>query len=105
MPEFSRNPEVALKLVRFELNYAYDRHGGWGRVFSPEEIKGLFERNGIKVIRIYGRFMEFIPKEIQEAKEWSEELFSNVFEIKKCLRSEPSVIGMAEDLILVGEKL
>jgi ubiquinone/menaquinone biosynthesis C-methylase UbiE len=105
MREFSRNPEVALKLVRFELNYAYDRHGDWGRVFSPEELKELFERNSIKVIGIHGRFMEFIPKEIQEAKEWSEELFSKVFEIKKCLRSEPSVIGMAEDLILVGEKL
>ncbi|NMX22260.1 hypothetical protein C5S30_07585 [ANME-1 cluster archaeon GoMg4] len=105
MREFSRNPEVALKLVRFELNYAYDSHGDWGRVFSPEELKELFERNSIKVIGIHGGFMEFIPKEIQEAKEWSEELFSKVFEIKRCLRNEPSVIGMAEDLILVGEKL
>jgi hypothetical protein len=49
--------------------------------------------------------MEFIPKEIQEAKEWSEELFSKVYEIRRHLRSEPSVIGMAEDLVLVGEKL
>jgi ubiquinone/menaquinone biosynthesis C-methylase UbiE len=105
MREFSRNPEVALNLVRFELNHAYDRHGDWGRVFSPEELKGLFERNSIKVIGIHGRFMEFIPKEIQEAKEWSEELFSKVYEIKRHLRNEPSVIGMAEDLVLVGEKL
>ena len=69
MREFGRNPEVALKLTKFKLNYACDKHGDWGRVFSPEELKGLFERNSIKVIGIHGRFMDFIPKEIQEAKE------------------------------------
>ena len=103
--ELSRNPEVALKLVKFESNHAYDIHGDWGRVFSPEELKGLFEGNGIRVIAIYGRFTELLPKEVREAKEWDEKLFSKVFEIKRCLRNEPSVIGMAEDLILVGEKI
>jgi hypothetical protein len=92
-------------LLKFELNYAYDRHGDWGRVFSPEELRGLFERNSIRVVGIYGRFMEFIPKEIQEAREWSGELFSTVYEIKRHLRNEPLVIGMADELILVGEKL
>jgi ubiquinone/menaquinone biosynthesis C-methylase UbiE len=104
MRELSKNPKVALKLLKFELNYAYDIHGDWGRVFSPEELKGLFEENGIRVIAIYGRFTELLPKEIREVKEWDEELFSKVLEIMMRLAKKPSVIGMAEDLILVGEK-
>jgi len=54
---------------------------------------------------IYGRFTELLPKEVREAKEWDEELFSRVFEIMMRLAKEPSVLGMAEDLILVGEKI
>ena len=104
MRELGKNPEVALKLVKFELNHAYDIHGDWGRVFSPEELKGLFEGNGIGVIAIYGRFTELLPKEIREAKEWDGELFSEVFEIMMRLAREPSLVGMAEDLILIGEK-
>ncbi len=105
MRELSKHPEVALKLVKFELNHGYDVHGDWGRVFGPEELKGLFERNGVRVIGVYGRFTEILPEEIREAKQWDEELFSKVFEMMMHLAKEPSIIGMAEDLILVGEKI
>jgi len=105
MRELSKNPEVALKLVKLELNHAYDIHDDWGRVFSPEELEGLFEGNGIRAIAIYGRFTELLPKEVREAKEWDEELFPKIFEIMMRLAKEPSVIGMAEDLILGGEKV
>jgi len=105
MHEFTRNPDLALKLIRSELNYACDRHGDRGRVFAPEELRELFEKNSIKTIEIFGRFMDFIPVEVQNAKEWDEKLFSEVFEIKKCLSHKPSVIGMGEELTLVGEKI
>jgi hypothetical protein len=42
----------------------YDRHGDWIRAFSPEELKGLFERNGIKAMAIYGSFTELLPEEV-----------------------------------------
>ena len=105
MRELNNNPEAAFKLVKFELNHAYDIHGDWGRVFTPEELKGLFEGNGIRVIAIYGRFTELLPKEVREAREWGEELFSKVFNTIMHLGREPSVVGMGEDLILVGEKI
>ena len=105
MRELSNHPEVALKLVKFELNHAYDIHGDWGRVFSPEELKGLFEKNGVRVASIYGRFTELLPKEVREVREWDEELFSKVAEIMMRLAKEPSIIGMAEELILIGEKI
>ena len=40
-----------------------------------------------------------------EAREWDEELFSKVFEIMMRLAKEPSITGMGEDLIMVGEKI
>jgi ubiquinone/menaquinone biosynthesis C-methylase UbiE len=105
MRELSKHLDVALKLVKFELNHAYDIHDDWGRVFSPEELKGLFERNGVRVNGVYGRFMELLPKEVRKAKEWDEKPFSQVFEIMMRLAKEPSIIGTAEELILVGEKI
>jgi ubiquinone/menaquinone biosynthesis C-methylase UbiE len=105
MRELSKHPEVALKLVKFEFNHAYDIHGDWGRVFSPEELEGLFERNGIRVIGVYGRLTQLLSKEVREAERWDKELFSKVSQMMMHLAKEPSVIGMAEDLILVGEKI
>ena len=87
-------------MVKFELNHAYYIHGDWGRVFTPEELKGLFEGNSIRVIGIYGRFTELLLKELREAKEWNKELFSEVFEIIVRLAKKPSIIGTAEELIL-----
>lgn len=103
--EVSKNPEVALKLVKSELNHAYDIHGDWGRVFSPEEFKKLFEGSGVKVIGLYGRFTHLLPKDVGETKEWDEGLFSKVFEIMIGLAKETSVIGMGEELILIGKKM
>jgi len=103
--DISKHPGVALKLVKSELNHAYDIHGDWGRVFSPKELKELFERNGVRVIGVYSRFAELLPKEVREAEVRDEELFSKVFEMVMCLAKEPSIIGMAENLILVGEKI
>jgi ubiquinone/menaquinone biosynthesis C-methylase UbiE len=105
MREIGKNPEAALKLVKSELNHAYDIHGDWGRVFSPEEFKELFEGNGVKVIGLYGRFTHLLPKEVRETKEWDEELFSKVFEIMMRLAKKASIVGMGEELILVGEKI
>jgi ubiquinone/menaquinone biosynthesis C-methylase UbiE len=102
--ELNNNPELALKLLKSEANYSYDRHGDWLRAFSPEELKGLFEENGIKVIGIYGSFYSLLSKEISEGKEWDNKFMNQVVEIMMYLRDIPSVIGIAEELILVGEK-
>jgi ubiquinone/menaquinone biosynthesis C-methylase UbiE len=102
--ELRRDPERALKLLRSEANYAYDTHGDWMRVFSPEELRELFEENGIKVIGTYGSFLQLLPREFLERQEWNNEFLSQVVEIMMYLKEEPSVIGMAGGLMLVGEK-
>ncbi|MEA1995413.1 MAG: methyltransferase domain-containing protein [Campylobacterota bacterium] len=96
--------EIALKLSNYELDYAYDLYGDWCRVFSLEELKELFEKNDIKVFDIYGSFTELLPARISELSKWDDKLFSQVEKLMLRLREEPSVIGMAFNLTLVGEK-
>jgi ubiquinone/menaquinone biosynthesis C-methylase UbiE len=102
--EFNKNPEATLKLVKSEVNYTYDIHGDWQRVFSLEEFKALFEENDIKVIGIYGHFYNLLSEEIFKSQKWDNKFLAQVVEIMRYLREEPSVIGMARELLLVGEK-
>jgi len=102
--ELSRNPEASLKLAQSRLNRAYDIFGDWCRVFSPEEIRELFESNGIGVIAIGGSFAELLPREIQQAREWNDELLSQVVEVMMRLGRERSVLGLSFILRLVGVK-
>jgi ubiquinone/menaquinone biosynthesis C-methylase UbiE len=102
--ELGQNPERALKLLKGEANRAYDVHGDWGKVFSPEELKGLFEENGVRAIQIYGHFYQLISQDIMQKKEWEDKFLTQVAEIIMYLSDTPSVIGMAEGMTLVGEK-
>jgi ubiquinone/menaquinone biosynthesis C-methylase UbiE len=103
MNEYDKDPVTALKLIRSELDHARGAHG-FGRVFSPEELEEIFERNGIEVKGIYGDFAYYFPEEMRKATKWEERLYHQVTEIIERLSREPSVTGMGNDLILVGEK-
>jgi ubiquinone/menaquinone biosynthesis C-methylase UbiE len=103
--ELGKNPERALKLLKGVVNRTYDVHGDWGRVFSPEELKELFEENSIRVIQIYGHFHQLITQEVMQKREWEDKFLAQAVEAMLCLRDEPSVIGMARELVLVGEKI
>jgi len=102
--ELRKNPEAALKLAKSQLNHAYDIFGDWCQVFSPKELRELFERNGIRVIETFGSFAELLPVEIQQAREWNDELLSQVVEVMMHLGREPSVLGLSFVLRLVGVK-
>lgn len=102
--ESGRDPEIALKLVNFELNHACGAHG-FGRVFSPKELRELFERNGIRAMGIYGDFVYSFPEEMRKATNWEKRLYSQVAEIIERLSREPSITGIGSDLILVGERI
>ena len=101
--KYGRDPETALKLIRSELDHVHGAHG-FGRVFSPEELEETFGRNGIKVTGIYGDFAYYLPEEMRKATKWEERSYDQVTEILERLSREPSVTGMGNDLILVGEK-
>jgi SAM-dependent methyltransferase len=101
---FKRDPGSALSLAKKESFGA----------FSPKELRELFQRNGIKVIGIYGYggggpgglgILDLLPGEIIKAKEWSDETFSQLMELMRYLNKEPSILGIAGSPILVGEKI
>jgi len=102
--ELRKSPEAALKLAKSQFNRAYDIFGDWCQVFSPTELRELFERNGIEVIATYGSFTELLPVEIQQVREWDDEFMSQVVEVMMYLGREPSVLGMSFILRLVGVK-
>lgn len=102
--ESSKDPAIALKLVKFELSHACGAHG-FGRVFSPKELGELFEGNSIRVIGIYGDFVCSLPAEMRKATTWTKKSFSRVTEMIERLSKEPSITGMGSDLILLGEKV
>lgn len=104
---FEDDPSIAVKMVKSEFNGS-----PWGRVFGLEEFREMFEGRGIRVLAIYGRsspdglgVLDLLPKEIREAKEWSNETFSQLMNLMRYLNKDPSVIGMAGSLLLVGEKI
>jgi hypothetical protein len=102
------DPDMSLKLLKSEINHAYDVHGDWQMVFSPEEFQGLFDQNGIKNIKIYGSFYqlpELFPGEVLDKPEWDNAFISQLGQVSMYLSKISSVIGMARELILVGEKI
>jgi ubiquinone/menaquinone biosynthesis C-methylase UbiE len=102
------DPDMSLKLLKSERNHAYDVHGDWQMVFSPEEFQGLFDQNGIKNIKIYGSFYqlpELFPREVLDKPEWDNAFISQLGQVLMYLSKISSVIGMARELILVGEKI
>jgi ubiquinone/menaquinone biosynthesis C-methylase UbiE len=105
--QLNSNPDLALKLLKSERNHTYHVHGDWQRVFSPEELKELFNQNSITDIRIYGNFYQLpqlLPSAVLEKQEWHSEFMSQIVEILSSLGNTPSAIGMARELILVGKK-
>jgi len=104
MHESGKNPELALKLINFESNHAHGAHG-FGRVFSPKELRATFESNGIRVMGIYGDFVYSLPEEMRNATNWEKRLYAQVTDVIVRLSEEPSITGMGSELILVGEKI
>jgi hypothetical protein len=94
---------MALRLIRFESNHAHGAHG-FGRVFSPKELRELFESNGIRVMGIYGDFIYSLPEEMRKATNWEKRLYAQVTDVIVRLSKESSISGLGSELILLGEK-
>ena len=88
--------------VRYE-----DEHGRFTiRAFSPREIRGLFERVGFEVVRLAGK-MVLWPLLSQEAKRRAleePEFLRHYFRLEVELSEEPSLLGAADHLEVVGRR-
>jgi len=104
--EMQQDPGNALKLCRSELNFVSYKGIQSTRVFTPDELRGLFHRNGINVLKIYGNriAVRLLPENLQTMKNHDDRLFSNFAAMELHLSEASSLLGMAEYLQIVGEK-
>lgn len=105
--KFHEDPDSALALVKSKSSYVYNEEEKYKAV-SVEEVRELFEKEGVKVIEIYAVCgmldLLSIPKEIQESRSWDEKFFKQVTEMLLRLSKEPSVKGLSRHLVLYGER-
>jgi ubiquinone/menaquinone biosynthesis C-methylase UbiE len=104
---FAEDPALALALIKSRSDYVYDEKERY-RAVSPEEARKLFEAEGIRLLDIYAvcgwMSVLAVPKEVQESRDWDQELFTQVTEMVLRLSKEPSVQGMSRHLVLYGER-
>jgi len=74
------------------------------QAFSPEELRNLFESNGLKVIKIIGKpvLVQLIPKEKRE--EIIKKHFRKILNLELKYCDNPSLIGFGGHLEIVGVK-
>jgi len=106
--KFSEDAASALALLRSKSSYVCDEEEEYKAV-SVEEARELFDKEGVKVIKIYAvcGMLDFlsIPKKIQESRSWNEKFFNQATEILLRLSKEPSVKGLSKHLVVYGKKM
>jgi ubiquinone/menaquinone biosynthesis C-methylase UbiE len=106
--EFLENPDSAIALLRSKSNYVF-HHGEKCMAVSVEEARELFEKVGIKVIKIYAVCGVLdslsIQKKVQESRTWDKEFFKRTTEMVLRLSKEPSAKGLSRHLVLYGERI
>ena len=100
------NSEEALKLSTGELSYTSYKGIENSRVFSPKELQSLFQENGIEVIKLLGNRIvpPLLSSEVQLMKDFDDKFFSEIRDLELHLSEEPSLLGLAEYLQIVGKK-
>jgi ubiquinone/menaquinone biosynthesis C-methylase UbiE len=114
LQELKTDPENALKIAQGKLNYVHYK-GAPARIFTPQELEGLFRKNGVTIERMYGYRIatQFFPPGYEEKKgrmlktgpEYPESFFNKVAEIELVLSEDPSLLGMADYIQIVGRKV
>lgn len=107
LAEVKTDTEKALKMCKCELNYAPYKGIQKSRIFNPHELQSLFQQRGIRVIKIYGNriAVHLLPEEIQTMTNYDDTFFSKLADMELYLSEIPSLLGTAEYLQIVGEKL
>jgi ubiquinone/menaquinone biosynthesis C-methylase UbiE len=107
------DPEKTLALAQGEYHYVQYK-GAQARVFTPQELEELFRKNGVTMERMYGYRIatQFFPpgytekdgRMVKTGPSYSESFINKVAEIELVLSEEPSLLGMADYIQIVGRK-
>ena len=113
LQELKTDPENALKLAQGGQNYVQYK-GAPARIFTPQELEGLFKKNGVTIERMYGYRIatQFFPpgyaekdgRMVKTGPSYSESFINKIAEIELLLSEDPSLLGMADYIQIVGRK-
>lgn len=75
--------------------------------FTIEELKDLFQKNGLKVIEIIGKpvFARSIPREEVETVLSDKKMYNKILNLELKYNKEPSIIGLSGHIQIVGKKV
>ncbi|MEM2087827.1 MAG: methyltransferase domain-containing protein [Thermoproteota archaeon] len=95
--------EEAFKVLREKRFFAED----WGFycwAFSPSDLKSLFEKNGLEVVKIMGKPVVFVLRPETEALFQDENKAEKLLELELMLCEETSIVGYGGHLHIVAKK-
>lgn len=111
--ELTTDPEYALKVLQGLHHFARYK-GAPARIFTPQELEALFRKNNVTIEKMYGYRIatQFFPpgygeqdgRMIKTGPSYSESFINKVAEIELLLSEDPSLLGMAEYIQIVGRK-
>jgi hypothetical protein len=107
LAKVENNFEEAFELIKSELNYISYKGLESSRVFTPKELKNVFEKEGIEVIEVYGNRIvtSLLSSKVQGMKDFDDKFYHKIRDLELHLSEEPSLLRLAEYLQIVGEKI
>jgi ubiquinone/menaquinone biosynthesis C-methylase UbiE len=104
---FYDEPDACLAMAESAKAIVHDGDGPFTGL-NADEVKSLFESEGINVIDIYAvcGWTDYlsIPDEILKSNEWDNRIFKQTVALVLKLSKEPSIKGLTRHLVLYGEK-
>jgi ubiquinone/menaquinone biosynthesis C-methylase UbiE len=95
--------EEAFKVL-LEKRFFAEAWGFYCWAFSPSDLKNLFEKNGLEVVKTVGKTVVFTPRPETEALLQDEDKAKKLLELELMLCEEPSIVGYGGHLHIVAKK-
>jgi len=93
----------ALKVLQ-EKRFFAETWGFHCWAFSPEDLRNLFDRNGLDVVKTVGKTVVFISRPETDALLQDEEKAKLLLDLELMLCEEPSIVGYGGHLHVVAKK-
>jgi len=98
-----KGPEEALNVL-IDRKFFSEAWGFNCWAFSPDDLRQLFERNGLGVVKIVGKTIAFVSKPETEPFLKDEVKARKLLDLELMLCEEPSIVGYGGHLHVVGKK-